>query len=61
MQRNEVYGDDDDSDDVDKLSIFKHSGRPIGASKTRYLTDVEYAAAQSYILLNCPEIDSYKE
>ena len=60
MQRNEVYGLDVE-DDVDKLSIFKPIGRPIGACEKRYLQPAEIVAAHSYILLNCSEIESYRE
>ncbi|XP_055960094.1 uncharacterized protein LOC126661596 [Mercurialis annua] len=60
LQRNETR-DDVVDDDVDRLSIFKPNGRPIGASKKRSLEEDEYTAAHSYILLNCPEIEHYKE
>ncbi|XP_050223125.1 uncharacterized protein LOC126673168 [Mercurialis annua] len=60
MQRNEVCEMDVD-DDVDRLSIFKPKGRPIGASRNRYLDDAEYNAARSYILLNCTEIEPFRE
>ncbi|XP_055961025.1 uncharacterized protein LOC130015269 [Mercurialis annua] len=60
LQRNETR-DDVVDDDVDRLSIFKPNGRPIGASKKRSLEEDEYTAAHSYILLNCPEIEHYKD
>ncbi|XP_050233356.1 uncharacterized protein LOC126681844 [Mercurialis annua] len=60
MQRNEVCEMDVD-DDFDRLSIFKPKGRPVGACWNRYLDDVEYVAARSYILLNFPEIEPYRE
>ncbi|XP_055961834.1 uncharacterized protein LOC126681490 [Mercurialis annua] len=60
MQRNEVCEMDVD-DDFDRLSIFKPEGRPVGACRNRYLDDAEYVAARSYILLNCPEIEPYRE
>ena len=41
------------------LSIFKHPGRPYGKAKKRRLTEEEYHAAQTYILLNCEEISEY--
>ncbi|XP_050222148.1 uncharacterized protein LOC126672242 [Mercurialis annua] len=60
IQRNEVC-DMDVDDDVDRLSIFKPNGRPVGACWNRYLDDAEYVAARNYILLNCPEIKPYRE
>ncbi|XP_055962306.1 uncharacterized protein LOC130015687 [Mercurialis annua] len=60
LQRNETR-DDVVDDDVDRPSIFKSNGRPIGASKKRSLEEDEYTAAHSYILLNCPEIEHYKD
>ena len=48
------------SDDPLNLSIFKYSGRPLlGHSKTRHMTQQEYKAAHSYILLNCEEVEPY--
>ena len=47
------------SDDPLNLSIFKYSGRPLGRSKTRHMTQQEYKAAHSYILLNCEEVEPY--
>ncbi|XP_058001219.1 uncharacterized protein LOC131179167 [Hevea brasiliensis] len=41
------------------LSIFTHSGRPLGKGKVRYLTEQEFQAAQMYILLNCIEVKPY--
>jgi hypothetical protein len=46
---------------VGNLSIFTHSGRPLGKGKVRYLADEEYQAAVMYILLNCPEVKPYIE
>ena len=43
------------------LSIFNYLGRPSGACKFRYLTDKEWRAAHTYILLNCPEVEPYFE
>lgn len=56
----------DDGGDVDsmgRLSIFKHSGRPIGGTKNnaRYLSQEDYDAASIYVLMNCEEIVSYTE
>lgn len=45
----------------ENLSIFTHSGRPLGRGKVRYLTEDEHRAAQMYILLNCPEVKPYIE
>ena len=52
-------GDYIPSDDPLNLSIFKYSGRPLGRSKTRHMTQQEYKAAHSYILLNCEEVEPY--
>ncbi|XP_057999181.1 uncharacterized protein LOC131178003 [Hevea brasiliensis] len=41
------------------LSIFTHSGRPLGKGKVRYLTEQEFQAAQMYILLNYIEVKPY--
>ena len=46
MQRNEVSKSDVE-DDIDRLSIFKHQGQPIGTAGSRMLTDPEYSAAMS--------------
>ena len=52
-------GDYIPSDDPLNLSIFKYSGRPLGHSRTRHMTEQEYKAAHSYILLNCEEVEPY--
>lgn len=53
----------DDGGDLEhipgNLSIFEHPGRPYGKEKSRMLTSTEYHAAQTYILLNCQEIEPY--
>ena len=41
------------------LSISKHSNQPFGRLKTRRLSDIEYEIAQTYILLNCYEVEPY--
>ncbi|XP_078152644.1 uncharacterized protein LOC144547837 [Carex rostrata] len=42
------------------LSIFDKTGHHIGRENRRTLTDDEYKAAHTYVLLNCPEIcDKY--
>ena len=46
---------------VTSFSIFNYLGRPSGPCKQRYLTGKEWRAAQTYILLNCPEVSSYYE
>ncbi|XP_074577237.1 uncharacterized protein LOC141833653 [Curcuma longa] len=43
------------------FSIFNYLGRPSGQCKERYLTGQELRAAQTYILLNCPEVTPYFE
>ncbi|XP_055960924.1 uncharacterized protein LOC126686940 [Mercurialis annua] len=59
-QRNEVY-DIEVDDDVDRLSIFKPHGQSVGACRKRYLEDSEIVAARTYVLLNCSEIENYRE
>ena len=53
----------DDGGDVEEvvgnISIFKHPSRPFGRLKTRRLSDIEYDAAQTYILLNCEDVEPY--
>ncbi|XP_050238000.1 uncharacterized protein LOC126687481 [Mercurialis annua] len=60
LQRNEVF-DTDMDDDVDRLSIFRTVGEPIGACRKRHLDEYEYVAARSYVLLNCAEIEPYRD
>ncbi|XP_031116582.1 uncharacterized protein LOC116020237 [Ipomoea triloba] len=43
------------------LSIFKYSGRAFGKSKARYMTNEEFKAAQTYVLLNCSEVEPFIE
>nr|GMC49555.1 uncharacterized protein LOC109179592 [Ipomoea batatas] len=43
------------------LSIFKYSGRAFSKAKARYMTDEEYKAAQTYVLLNCSEVEPFIE
>ena len=58
MARNaDTYVVQDDYDQT--LSIFRTSGRPLGEAKSRWLTSKEYEAAQSYVLLNCEEVEAY--
>ena len=53
----------DDGGDVEEvkgtLSIFKHLIRAFGQMKKMRLSYIEYEAAQTYILLNCDEIQPY--
>ena len=53
----------DDGCDVEEaegtISIFKHLGRAFGRMKKMRLSDIEYVVAQTYILLNCDEIQPY--
>lgn len=59
--RREPRNDDGcDVEEVDgTLSILKHLGRPFGLLKKRRLSDIEYEAAQTCILLNYNEIQPY--
>ena len=43
-------------EDSDVLSIFKETGCPLGNMSVRYLDNTEYKVAQTYILLNYPEV-----
>nr|GMD83380.1 uncharacterized protein LOC109168299 [Ipomoea batatas] len=43
------------------LSIFKYLGRAFEKSKVRYMTDEEFKAAQTYVLLNCSEVEPFIE
>ena len=47
------------SDDPLNLSIFKYSGRPLGCSRMRHMSQQEYKATYSYILPNCEEVELY--
>ena len=49
QRRNVVYDDVDDGDE-NRLSIFKHPGRPVGGSSKRMISDREYNAAKLYML-----------
>ncbi|XP_055961829.1 uncharacterized protein LOC130015528 [Mercurialis annua] len=60
LQRNEVC-DIEVDDDVERLSIFKPQGQSVGACRKRYLEDAEIVAARTYVLLNCSEIENYRE
>ena len=60
--RNRVGRNDDggQGDEVQRnLSIFNHPGRLAGASKNRYLNDMEYHAVHLHILMNCEEVQPY--
>nr|GMD93379.1 transposon, En/Spm-like, Transposase-associated domain protein [Ipomoea batatas] len=57
VSRNDDGGDVEGDEEM--LSIFKHLGRLYGRSKTRRLTDAEYMAAHTYILLNCEEVEPF--
>ena len=59
VQRNSDGCGFDLEEDSEMLSIFKCAGRSLGKAKLRRLTDMEYNAARTYILLNCDEVKSY--
>lgn len=44
-----------------RLSVFTRPGRAFGKSWTRYLTDEEIHAVEIYVLLNCIEVEQYRE
>ena len=58
LHRNEV-SEFNVEEDIDRLSIFKPHGQPIGKAGSRMLTDLEYKAAMTYFLLNYPEVQPY--
>ena len=52
--------DDGDGDEIEgTLPIFKHLDRPYGRSKSKRLSDNEYEAALTYVMLNCEDVDRY--
>ncbi|KAI3740466.1 hypothetical protein L2E82_30899 [Cichorium intybus] len=57
VPRNDDGGSEDD--DEEKLTIFAHPGRPYGQIKTRRLTEMEFNAAHSYILVNEEKVQPY--
>ena len=59
MSRNSDGCGFDLEEDDEMLSIFKCVGRSLGKVNIRRLTDMEYSAARTYILLNCDEVKSY--
>lgn len=63
--RKQPRNDDGRGDLVDEhenmLSIFKYPGRVFGKPRKRFLTDEEFKAAHTYILLNCSEVQPYIE
>ncbi|CAH9114559.1 unnamed protein product, partial [Cuscuta europaea] len=48
------------NDDI-VVSIFAQKAKAIGASTRRYMNQNESNAVHSYVLQNCPEIDSFRE
>ena len=59
MPRNSDGCGFDLEEDSEMLSIFKCVGRSLGKAKLKRLTDMEYNAACTYILLNCDEVKPY--
>ena len=57
MPRNDNGSDGDEIEGA--LLIFKYPDRSYGRSKSRRLSDSEYEAARTYVLLNCEEVDPY--
>ncbi|KAJ1410164.1 hypothetical protein SESBI_22193 [Sesbania bispinosa] len=52
--------DDGGHDMIDEyLSIFKYPCRPIGKGSSRFLIDVELQIAETYVLVNCKEVEPY--
>ena len=59
MPRNSDGCGFDLEEDSEMISIFKCVGRSLRKAKLRRLTDMEYNAARTYILLNCDDVKSY--
>ena len=59
MSRNSDGCGFDLEENSEVLSIFKCDGRSLGKAKLRRLTNMEYNAARTYILLNCDEVKPY--
>ena len=47
--------------DAGDLSIFTFPGRTLGKANWRMLTDNEYHLIQTYILMNCEEVQPFIE
>jgi hypothetical protein len=47
--------------DAGDLSIFTFPGRTLGKANRRLLTDDEYHLIQTYILMNCEEVEPFIE
>ena len=47
--------------DAGDLSIFTFPGRTLGKANRRMLTDDEYHLIQTYILMNCEEVQPFIE
>ncbi|XP_020271111.1 uncharacterized protein LOC109846297 [Asparagus officinalis] len=59
LERN--YEDDNREYHKRQLSIFRHSGRALGAATTRYLDEREWLQAHIYVLKNCDEVQPHIE
>lgn len=59
VTRNDDGGDDRGDDDNEILKIFSYHGRAYGKLKKRMLTDEEFEAAHTYILLNEEQMQPY--
>ena len=47
--------------DAGDLSIFTSTGRTLGRASGRVLTEAEYHLIQTYILMNCEEVQPFIE
>ena len=59
MPRNSDGCGFDLEEDSEMLSIFKCVGRSLGKVKLKRLTDMDYNAGHTCILLNCDEVKPY--
>ena len=59
QRRNDDSGVGPTDNGITDFEVFTYPGKPFGHSKKRYLTEEEYVAAHTYILLNCAEVSPY--
>ncbi|KAJ1406204.1 putative transposase, Ptta/En/Spm, plant [Sesbania bispinosa] len=60
-RRTQVPRNDDGGEGIidEQLSIFNHPCRTIGRGRNRYLTDEELQIVETYVLVNCREVEPY--
>lgn len=60
-KKDRVHDCGDDVDSVDRLPIFKESGRAVGKVIVRSLTTQEWEEVHFYVLNNCEEMKPFIE